>query len=310
MTPIRTGGRLIRGGAAVLATVGLVSSFALPARATGPRLSPLRASSAWEQLPAGGSGFLLWSQNSTDQPDHFDLYARPRHGTAFRVNPPRSQAYAGGLRGSVLVYQLIKGRHSDLRMYDLATRHGWNPPAGVNTSHEESAPSMSGSWLLFTRKLTEHWPVYKVLLFNLTTHRTLRLAVVRGPHVYAAAGQVNGDYATWQECTDHVKCQVFRYRISTDRILPVPNPNTYQYAPSVARDGTVFFARSGSACGANVRLMRYRGLASPHLVVALPTGIDVGDTYVVRDGYGEEHLLYDHTSCDPFTADIYRVPLG
>jgi len=264
----------------------------------------------WEQLPAGGSGFLVWSQNSAAQPDHFDLYARPPHGAAFRVNPPRSQAYAGGVRGTVLVYQLIKGRHSDLRLYDLATRRVWDPPAGVNTSHEESAPSVSGSWLLFTRKLVRTWPVYKVMLFNLTTHRTLRLAVVRGPHVYAAAGQVNGDFATWQECTDHMKCQVFRYTISSDRILRVPNPNAYQYAPSVSRDGTVYFARSGSACGANVRLLRYRGLASPHLVVALPAGIDVGDTYVVRDGYGKQHLLYDHTSCDPFTADIYRVPLG
>ncbi len=294
----------------MLATVGLVLSFALPARAAGHGVSPRRASPVWEQLPAGGSGFLVWSQNSPGRPDHFDLYARPKHGPAFRVNPPRSQAYAGGIRGSFLVYQLIKGRHSDLRLYDLATRHGWNPPAGVNTSHEESAPSMFGSWLLFTRKLTETWPVYKVLLFNLTTHRTLRLAVVRGPHVYAAAGQVNGDFATWQECTDHMKCQVFRYQISTDRILRVPNPNAYQYAPSVAADGTVFFARSGSACGADVRLLRYRGIGSPHRVTELPGGIDVGDTYVVRDGYGGEHLLYDHTSCDPFTADIYRIALG
>jgi len=208
------------------------------------------------------------------------------------------------------VYQLIKGRHSDLRFYNMATRRGWDPPAGVNTSHEESAPSVSGSWLLFTRRLTEHWPVYKVLLFNLATHRTLRLAEVRGPHVYAAAGQVNGDYATWQECSDHMKCQVFRYQISTDRIGRVPNPNSYQYAPSVAPNGTVFFARSGEACGAGVRLLRFRGLASSHLVSALPEGVDVGDTYVVRDGYGKRHLLYDHTSCQPFTADIYSVPLG
>ena len=133
--------------------------------------------------------------------------------------------------------------------------------------------------------------------------------MVRGPHVYAAAGQVNGDFATWQECTDYIKCEVFRYQISSDRILRVPNPNAYQYAPSVAADGTVFFARSSSACGASVRFLRYRGTGSPHRVAALPAGIDVGDTYVVRDGYGREHLLYDHSSCDPFTADIYRIAL-
>jgi hypothetical protein len=303
-------GPTIRRGATLLAVVGLLLSVGVPARAADDRVSPRRATPAWEQLPAGGSGYLMWSQNSAGRPDHFDLYARPQHGAAFRVNPPRSQGYAGGIQGSVLVYQLIKGRHSDLRFFDLAARRGWSPPAGVNTSHEESAPSVSGHWLLFTRKLTRQWPVYKVFLFNLETHRTLRLAEVRGPHVYAAAGQVNGDFATWQECTDHVKCQVFRYRISADRILRVPNPNAYQYAPSVTADGTVFFARSGSACGASVRILRYDGAGSPRRLTTLPAGIDVGDSYVVRDGYGREHLLYDHTSCHPFTADIYRIALG
>ncbi len=67
-----------------------------------------------------------------------------------------------------------------------------------------------------------------------------------------------------------MKCQVFRYTISSDRILRVPNPNAYQYAPSVSRDGTVYFARSGSACGANVRLLRYRGLRSPRTSTGFP----------------------------------------
>jgi hypothetical protein len=295
--------------AAVLALAGLFLSIGLPAEAAD-RVSPRRATPAWEQLPAGGSGFLVWSQNSAQEPNHFDLYARHGDGPAFRVNPPRSQAYAGGIRGTLLAYELIRGRHSDIRFFDLHSRRGWSPPEGVNTSHVEFAPSIAGQWLLFTRQLTERWPVYNVLLFNLSTHRTQRLASVRGPHVYAAAGQMNGDFATWQECTDFAKCQVFRYRVSTGRTLRVPNPNTYQYAPSVGPEGTVYFARSGSACGANVRIMRYGGAGSPRLLETLPHGIDVGDTYVVRDGYGRQHLLYDHTNCDPFTADIYGIPLG
>ncbi len=302
-------GATARWGVCVLAMAGMVVAAGVPTALADARVSPRRSTPVWEQLPAGGDGFLVWSQNSAGQPNHFDLYARRNGGSAFRVNPPRSQGYAGGLRGSVLVYQLIKGRLSDIRFYDLHSRRAWSPPSGVNTNHYEFAPSVSGDWLLFTRQLAERWPVYRTLLFNLSTHRTIRLAEVRGPHVYAAAGQVNGDFATWQECSDHMKCEVFRYRISTGRTLKVPNPGAFQYAPSVGGDGTVYFARSGSACGADVRILRYDGAGSPRLVRALPRGIDVGDTYVVRNGYGREHLLYDHTSCDPFTADIYSIAL-
>jgi hypothetical protein len=291
------------------AVVGALSLAGTSTALADAQVTARRATPVWEQLPAGGDGFLVWSQNSVAQPNHFDLYARRQGGTPFRVNPPRSQGYAGGLRGTVLVYQLIRGRHSDIRFVDLRTHRARSAPAAVNTNHYEFAPSISGQWLLFTRQLMGSWPVYRVLLFNLATHRTFRLDEVRGPHVYAAAGQVTGDFATWQACSDQIKCEVFRYRISQRHTLGVPNPGAFQYAPSVNEDGTVYFARSGSACGANVRIMRYDGRASPHRVTVLPPGIDVGDTYVVRNGSGREHLLYDHTSCDPFTADIYSIAL-
>ena len=59
--------------------------------------------------------------------------------TAFKVNR-RDQAYGGGIDGTRLAYQLIRGQfadNSDLRLFDLATSRQRPLPTGVNTTSWE-----------------------------------------------------------------------------------------------------------------------------------------------------------------------------
>src|SRR5512134_611913 len=81
---MRTAFRIIIGG-----TVGLlvIAGLCVSASAQLPTPTPLLTSPQHEDWPAATTDFLVWSQNTPGNPNHFDVYARPRSGgSTWRVN--------------------------------------------------------------------------------------------------------------------------------------------------------------------------------------------------------------------------------
>src|SRR5262249_27396912 len=116
-------------------------------------------------------------------------------------------------------------------------------------------PSISGQWVLFTRYV-HTTRTTKVLLYNTHSHELRTLATDRGRNRFVYSGQVNGDYAVWGSVRSSGQ-EVYRYQISTNANTLVPRATLWQYNPSVARDGAVYYTRSEDACGAGVSLVRY-----------------------------------------------------
>ncbi len=90
-----------------------------------------------------------------------------------------------------------------------------------------------------------------MILLNLRNGNTRQLAEVKRKGArQASAGQVNGKWAVYHKCTPN-GCDVFRYNIKSKNKIRLPSPRFSQYFPSVARDGDVYYAASGAACGAS-----------------------------------------------------------
>ena len=65
------------------------------------------------------------------------------------------------------------------------------------------------------------------------------------------AGQVSGDYASWDRVVYRTGIlDAFRYQISTGIREKLPRPaGKVQYSPAVATDGTTFYVRSDPSAG-------------------------------------------------------------
>jgi hypothetical protein len=262
---------------------------------------------AGEYQPVEGDEFIAWQQNSRAHPRHYDVYARPLGGgEKFKVNAPSTNGANGEIDGDRLVYQQFKRGASDLKFFDLSSKGRSNPPRRVNTDQWEYWPSLSGRWLLFGRLYASG--TRRIILFDLSTNTARRLDKVRRDGAFLAPGQVNGDYAVWHKCRSARKCDVVRYHISDGARQTIPNPTGQQHAPSVAEDGTVFFARSRGACGSGVRLVRYSLDGSSAVLWQLPSGDDIGATSVHLEADGSTMVLYDHFACrEAAESDAWKI---
>jgi hypothetical protein len=286
-------------------TVVLVAG-AVPAAAT-VTVKPLIATTRNEQEPAGQPGTLAWSRNSQAHPHHYDVVVKMGNASPTRMNASRTTGFMGGVDGPTAVFQQVRhNEESDIKLYDIPSGHRSNPPGNVNTGHWEYWPSLSGDFILFGRQFPRTLKRV-VLLLDRSTGDLSILDSVKGKHTFLGPGQVSGDFATWYRCAP--QCNVFRYRISTERKVRAPNPGKYQYAPSVDADGTVFFGRSGQGCGTHVKLMRYPRGGTPSAVVRFADGIDFLDTYAFTDG-SRTNVLFDRTNCKKQTSDIYEATLS
>jgi hypothetical protein len=119
--------------------------------------------------------------------------------------------------------------------------------------------------------------------------------------------QVNGQYAVWTRCTSRFKCQIKRRDLISGVTATVPTPaGKVDYASSVGADGTVFFARSGPACGAEVRLRSYTLGGVDTLMVMFKRGVDVWSTNTYS-GTTADDVYYSKYPCARFQADLYKV---
>ena len=286
----------------VVAAAGAVLVGLTPAEAgEGVLTNPRRD----EQIPAAGfSGddvYLAWTQAPVTRPKRTHVFAQKIGGRRFRVDAGTGPAFTGGISNDRLVYQKTKGPKSNLRGFRLSTRRHFALPRGINTPRWEMRPTIWGPYLLFGRDTGRR---DSIVLFNLNTHDARILARARGPrHTAVWPGQVNGDFAVYMRCPPRRGCNVFRYRISNGNTVRIPKRRKSQYSPSVALDGTVFYARSGIGCGTGVTLQRWNGRRSTR--IARLGDKDLVATFATGAGEGRR-LYYDRGRCDPQNEGLAR----
>ncbi len=194
----------------------------------------------------------------------------------------------GGPLGNVMAYASSPSQSSpryDVRLWDLVGKADLPLPAGINTAKDEENPSLSGDYLLFGRAPRATTFSQRVLLYRFSTDTTVTLVEApAGGNVTANA--VAGDWAVYTVCRANWVCNVFRYQLSTDQTVKVPNPNRATYWPTVTTDGTVYYALgSPDFCGFHTKLMRWNGGAATALY-AFPNGIELGQMSGVDEGAG------------------------
>jgi hypothetical protein len=217
----------------------------------------------------------------------------------------KGEGFIGGIDPPMVAYQQIVNGHSDLKLYDANSQTRPALPAGVNTADWEWEPSISGDWLLFGRQTTS---TQFVILHSLTTPTEV---VLDHGSRFRHAGQVSGDFAVWTRCTS-ATCNVVRREITpaTNSVLPKPSTK-FQYGAAVTSTGIVYAARSGSNCGANVKIVRYFGATDPPggtVIADLGTnGRDFWSAYARENADGSVDVFYDRYLCKKGTSDLYRV---
>ena len=299
--------RTPRAGVALAALLLTGVHVVVPKVAQGAPSEAVLRTPAGEFQPAKESRYMAWERNTSQRPSHYDVYARVGRGRPFKVNSAGTGAANGGISAGRLVYQQFRRGRSDLKLYNLATRRRSNPRRGVNTAAWEYWPSMSGQWLLFGR-LKPKENARQIVLYNLATGASRRLARTKSKRLFLAPGQVSGKFAVWAKCSPK-RCNVFRYNSVTKSTSKVPNPGGSQHAPSVTREGVVYFARANSRrCGSAVRLMRFKPGKGSKRVTRLQAGVDIGDTYADTDSFGNLEVLFDRFKCGKQTAsDLFSL---
>jgi hypothetical protein len=270
----------------------------------------------FQTLPFANSENIVWTSNSSAHPKHYNAYARPRSGgSAVRINADGTEGFTGGFdpTTNTVIYQQIENGSSDLYWYDLDTSTR-SVVTGVNSKRWEWSPRVSTSYILFERDYRKSGTWYtSIYLFDRGTSTTLLLGTWAEHKYYVRTGSVGETYATWTVCTSK-RCFAHLHTIATQTTQRIPTKNKrLQYAPAVDEANTsVYFVRSGAACGATVRILRLPAddlSAAPTKIVALPTGIYAGDTMSLApntDGVDQD-LLFERATCDPFTSDAYQA---
>ena len=308
--------------AAAIATAAMLF-LAVAAQASGP--APVRTTRANEMLPAagykGGAGpeFLTWSRSRHGARSTYDAYLQRHGGPVVKLNK-RGVGYAGDVDvpQHLAVYQQVRRHDSRIMFYDWKSKTRYAAPAKVNTSEWEFGPRLQGDYLVFGRETWRSGPeMYELLLFNRAdgTLKTLDMNQQGYDYGVLDPGQVNGEWVVWRKAADNWTDQrVYRYNLVTGVTDEVPNTGRYDYGPSVAADGTVYFVRSAGGCGQSVRLRSFTGIegTSTALVYAVRSGRAVNSTYAEGRPSGSTHLLFDQAACTSASMNwnIYRLVVG
>jgi hypothetical protein len=294
-------------------SVALSTSFAIAASAP----VAVKTSSRNEIAPAAAGDWFAWSRSRGKRESPFDVFAQQTGSLPFKVNPKGTQAFTGGIDGTTLVYQLIRGRHgarSDLRLYDLATRRELPMPASVNSPRWECCATISGGWILYNRGVERSTTTQLVLLRNLTTGEQRVLDTIRGRNTAVSAGQLNGNFAVWRRCDPHPRCKIFRYDLASASATALTTaPGKIVYGPSVSLNGTVYYVQSDRGCGRSVQLVKQPVDGGAQVILSLPPGQDIVVTYATRVTIPPPlrsqttRIYYDLLRCRTHRWDIYRV---
>ena len=295
-------------GVALITSLGIAASTPVAVKATARS----------EVAPAAAGDWFAWSRSRGKRlQSPFDVFAQQSGQAAFKVNPKGTRAFTGGIDGTTLVYQLLRGRlgaRSDLRLYDLATRHQLPMPAAVNSSKWECCATIAGDWILYSRGQAFTRDTQLILLRNLVTGEQRVLDVLQNRRGVASTGQLNGNFAVWRRCNPHPKCVLFRYDVGAAQATALPTaPGKVVYAPSVNKNGTVYYVQSNRGCGKSVQLVKQPVDGGAQVILSLPAGRDVDLTYADQvitpppPRVQTTRVYYDLVRCKPRRWDIYRV---
>ena len=308
-----TGPRRIR-NIGIVALAVLAVAFTAAA-ATAP--TPVKKSPRNEVGPAASDDWFVWSKSRENQTSPFDLYAKQTGHAAFKVNPKNTQAYAGGIDGKTLVFQVIRGNladRSDLRLYDLVARRQQPVPTGINTPQWECCGTISGGWLLYSRGRAYSRDRQLVLLRNLATGEQRVLDQLKNRNGLVSAGQVNGTFVVWAKCNPYPRCQIYRYDLASASTIPLPVPaGKVVYSPSVNEYGTVYYGQSNKGCGKSVQLMKQPIAGGAEVISTLPQTKDLDVSYAHRliahpaGDLTTTRVYFDVVRCRTHRWDIYRA---
>jgi hypothetical protein len=298
----RKAGTLAALGAATVAAVATAASVPVPVKTTSRN----------EKAPAADGGWLAWAESRSTAASAFDVWAQPGNGPAWKVNPRNTQGYPGGIDGGRLVYQQIRGRAADIRLYDLQGKRHLRLPVGVNTPRRECCATLAGDLLLFTRGSPKGRTTQLVILTNLRTGRSRVLDSLRSRRGVLTAGQVSESTAVWTKCNPDPQCRIVRSKLGgSANVLPT---GTNVYAPSVSDLGTIFYARSGPGCGRNVQIIRHPEVGPAEVLASLPTGEDLRVTYtdspITTSVALPAWIYFDRFTCSGNRSDVLRVREG
>ncbi len=289
----------------------VVAALALPAAAAARPLPqmPLRTKPppVKEESPSAAPGYFAWVQNTRSHPNLFNVYAQHDGRTRYRVNPAGTQAGLGtGIDGTTLVYTQRHRGGFNIRLFNLATKRRFAPPAGVNTPHVEDEPTISGDWLLFHRSEGGASPGQQVILRNVRSGETRVIASVHGRVGLLEAGQVNGDWAVFTKSVNGTRFNVWRYQISTRTLAEVPNPHDRVHSSAAVNPfGTVYFEESGARCGANATVEIYP-VGGPTITAgSLRPGIDMFHPFLFEHS-PTDSFLFAKLHCVGGATDIFK----
>jgi hypothetical protein len=269
-----------------------------------------------ELHPSIAEGYLVWSESSPNRNPH--SYVKPDGGPRVRIDPRRSFSLAASIDGTTVAYEEIRD-DANIRFFDASTRDRSPAPEGVNTGAWEYDPALSGNWLMFQRsninKVKPSKAFLLLVLFNLDTGARRVLRDVAWNAYYFQSDQVNGDWATFESCrtprAGFSDCQVWRYRISTRRLVKIPNPGKQQYAGGVTTDGTVYFVRTGHAdtwaCGARTGVWRYPVGGPAVKIWEFKRGTDVLASFAFEEPGGHTSWYFHRFKCRAAIGGIYRL---
>jgi hypothetical protein len=256
-------------------------------------------------------GYFAYTQSRSGHPRTFDVYLKPPGLARIKVNAGGTQAYhptldiGNAVLGDALVFVQTSGGDANLKIWDVDSGGRSNPPVGVNSLVAESKPSLDGKYLLFGRGPTNRTYIARVILFDLESNTPLVVDTApKDGTVYP--GTVNGDWATWTECSPS-DCRAWRYQISTAERTEVPSGARLIYTSAIGVDGTVWFVQSGFGCGTNVKIRRQEVGAAPTTLVDFPSGIDatISD---LNDSGAARRLYFSRVNCSNTSNwNIYRV---
>jgi hypothetical protein len=286
-------------------------SFGLPSASAGSVPTGVKTTGRAEIQPVAGQDAFAWSQDSRRRPFRFDLFVKPDGSPRFKVNPRSTQAFAGNIEGSTVVYhQRSKRRKSDIKFLDLVTRARTEPP-GVNTNGNfESQGSLSGDWLLFWRQRRSTNSTQKILLRNLITEEQRLLATGRSPRKWTQPGRVNGNFATYVKCRNPSFCNTSRYDIAANETTMIPNPGRKVLAAdAVAQGGTIYFVVSNASifkCEGRTSLWSFTP-EDKKLKIASLGSVSVSVTSPRANMDGSTTIFFDVWRRRCRTSDIFKV---
>jgi hypothetical protein len=274
----------------------------------------VKTSARNEIRPAVLGDWLAWSESRAARPRTFDVWAQRGAAAPVKVNIGGTQGYTGGIDGSRLVYQQIRRRQSDLRLYDLIAGKHDVLKAGINTRGWEWHPTVSNDWLLFGRGRPFTRAAQTIVLRNLVTGEQRVLDRLRSRRGILAPGQVQGSFAVWMRCSPHPQCRIMRYEASSRTTVQLPSPaGKIVYSPAVNASGTTYYGRSAQGCGNGVELVKHTIAGPAQVLVSLPAGEDLKFAYATTTrGKPPRELTitrvyYDRVVCRRNAWDIYRA---